>query len=260
MHCLSFSSLSFASASLLGAQHISASASPSVSLRISAAAPRNPFHRRCSSYRCQSLPSPILSPLPVSSPRRRLSSRCYSRPLRCCVLLLTSWRRLCKSNLNVSLPLRFCPSPCRRVSSQCGSRPLLFNPTHFRSLSFLTSSLPLRLYACQCLRHASVLFARAFRCHCLSTHRRRVALHIGPSLRPRCADLSNAAASLVFAAAFRFDSPPLHKSVLLIAFAPLISPSPSPCYAVPGRCYSARISAAAVRFRAWLFSAAALQC
>jgi hypothetical protein len=40
--------------------------------------------------------------------------------------------------------------------------------------------------------------------------------------------------------------------VLLIAFAPLISPSPSPCY-------SARIYAAAVRFRAWLFSAAAFQ-
>ena len=87
-----------------------------------------------------------------------------------------------------------------------------------RSLSFLTSSLPLQLFARQCLRYALVIFACAFLRSCPRC--RRVALHIGPSLRRRWADLFHAVA------------------LRLLSLPPR-------CRAGPCRCFSVRFSAAA---------------
>ena len=80
-----------------------------------------------------------------------------------------------------------------------------------RSLSFLTSSLPLQLFARQCPRHALVLFACALRCQC--SHRIAAALPC--------------------------------TSVLLSAVAGLIYPTPPRCRAGLFRCFSVRLSAAA---------------
>ena len=80
-----------------------------------------------------------------------------------------------------------------------------------RSLSFLTSSLPLQLFARQCLRSALLIFACAFRCHC----------------------------SQRIAAALPCTS------VLLSAVAGLIYPTPPRCRAGLFRCFSVRLSAAA---------------
>ena len=80
-----------------------------------------------------------------------------------------------------------------------------------RSLSFLTSSLPLQLFARQRLRSALLIFACAFRCHC----------------------------SQRIAAALPCTS------VLLSAVAGLIYPTPPRCRAGLFRCFSVRLSAAA---------------
>lgn len=204
----------------------------SVSLCISAAAPRNPLHRLRSSYRCQSLPLPILSPPPVSSPRRRYPSQDLSllhhrSPLLrnavacrldtilglCLSSLCRSWRRLCRSIPATSLPLR-CPSSlCLRASvlvhaspQPCVSDLIPAIAVHIPAAAALRSSMPSPCICSLCLSFS----ARLSPLHC-----RRFALHTGPSLRRRWADLFHAAASLVFASALpRWSLPLLFGSIL----------------------------------------------
>lgn len=213
-------------------------------------------------------------------PFLRHTVACHYDAILCLCLssLCRSWRRLCRSIPATSLPMR-CPSSlclCASVLGHASAYPLNADPGLCRSYRrcaypqpFVSDLIPAAAalrssMSSPCICSLCLSFsARLSPLHC-----RRFALHIGPSLRRRWADLSNAAASLVFATALPRWALPLprrsslcpspRKSVLRIAFAPLISSSPSPCYPVPVPCYSARISAAAVRFRAWLFSAAAV--
>lgn len=137
------SSPCFSSASLLGAQHISAAAPQCSSclrrlipcLCASSAAPRNPLHRLRSSYQCRSMPSPILPPLPVSSPRRRISEQYDASALLCPSSHVMASPLQIKSHQGYSLPLR-CPSSlclCASVLVHAGAYPLNADPGLCRS-------------------------------------------------------------------------------------------------------------------------------
>ena len=141
-----------------------------------------------------------------------------------------------------------------------------------RSLSFLTSSLPLQLFARQCPRHALVLFACALRCQC--SHRIAAALPCTSvllsavagliySMPLRCAScLCLRVAALVFAAAQVGLAHCLCAADLTFAFAVLSCARPllfcphlCRCCSLPSMAFLCRRRAKRVRAAACLRSA-----